>query len=173
MHAMVRALGLVPFLLLSVASARADAPSPSQELASDPAPPRPSLALTADGAAIILGDYAARLDVLAAPFVSLGVLVGASHRAASDDVLLEADATVWFLGRGLEGPFLSAIGGFAWAGPWAQEPGLTPRFGGQAGWQLQWESLAISLGGGAHAAFRATGEIVPEARVRAALGVLF
>jgi hypothetical protein len=174
MHAMLRAPQVIACLVLLVpASARGDAPAPTQALASDPAPARPSYALTADGGAILVGDYAARLDVLVVPALSIGVLAGASHRASTDDVLLEVDATLWFLGLGLDGPFLSAVAGLAWAGPWAAEGSITPRAGGQAGWQLTWDSLAISLGGGAHAALRADGEIVPEIRVRAALGVLF
>lgn len=173
MNAMLRLLALVSFLLLVPWPARADAPAPSQALRSDPEPPRPTIALTADAGAVIFGDYAVRLDVLLAPALSLGVSAGASHRAATDDALLEIDATLWCLGQGLEGAFVSAVVGLAWAGPWTQEPGITPRLGGQAGWQFLWESLAISLGGGAHAAFRGDGAILPEVRVRAALGVLF
>jgi hypothetical protein len=174
MSTMLRLLVAASFLAtVAPHTARADAPPPSQVLTSDPSAPRPSFALTADGAAIVLGDYAARLDVLLAPFVSIGLLAGASHRAASDDILLEGDGTLWLLCEGLEGPFVSGIVGLAWAGPWTQEPGVTPRLGGQAGWQFLWESLVISLGGGAHAAFRPDGVILPEVRVRAALGVLF
>jgi hypothetical protein len=174
MNAMLRALVLVSFLVsVGPHPARADAPPPSQVLASDPAPPKPSIALSADGAAIVLGDYAARLDLLVHPFVSVGLLAGASHRAATDDVLLEGNATLWLLGQGLEGPFVSAIAGLTWAGPWAQSTGITPRLGGECGWQFLWESMTIGLGGGAHVAIRADGAVVPEARARVALGVAF
>ncbi len=173
MHAMLRALALVSFLVASSVArsvAHADAPAPSQELASDPEPPRPSLGLSADGAAIVLGDYAARLDVLVLPALSLGGVLGASHRRASDDVLAELVASLWCLGQGLEGPFVSAAIGLAWAGPWNQAPGWTVRLGGDAGWQFVWSSLTLTLGAGAHAAVRDDATVAPEARVRVALG---
>jgi hypothetical protein len=172
MHAMLRALALVSFLA-STAVVHADAPAPSQALASDPEPPRPSLGLSADGAAILVGDYAARLDVLVLPALSIGGVIGASHRRATDDVLLELVASLWCLGEGLEGPFVSAAAGVAWGGPWNQAPSWSVRLGGDAGWQFLWQSLSITLGAGAHAAVRDDGAVVPEARLRVALGLVF
>lgn len=177
MNAIVRATALGSLLALvflaSSPPARADAPPPSQALTSDPEPPRPTLGLSADGAAIVLGDYAARLDVLVLPALSLGVTVGASHRRATDDVLLEAHGTLFFFGCGLEGPFVTALVGLAWAGPWNQEVGFVGRLGGEAGWQLLWESLSISLGAGAHAALTEANDPQPELRLRVALGLVF
>lgn len=171
------ALGLVSAGFLvgvwSPTPARADAPAPSQVLESDPAPPQPTYGLSADGAAIAMGDYAARLEVLLLPALSLGVSAGASRRRGTDDLLLELLPTLWCLGEGLEGPFVSAAAGLAWAGPWNQTTGWTLRLGGEAGWQFLWESLSISLGAGAHAAVSEDGRITPEVRLRGALGVVF
>lgn len=177
MAAILRASALVSLLVVAVACvpalAQADAPPPSQVLASDPEPPRPAYGLSADGAAIVLGDYAARLDVLVLPALSVGVLVGASHRSATDDLLLEVDLTLWCLGRGLEGPFVTAIVGAAWAGPWNQEASILARVGGEAGWQFLWQSLSIGLGAGAHVALGEAIDPRPEARARVALGIVF
>lgn len=175
MHPMLRALALAaPLATLAPARPlRADAPPPSQALASDPAPPRPSIGLSADGGAIALGDYAARLDVLVLPALSVGGQVGVSHRRDADDLLAELSLGLWCLGQGLEGPFATAIVGLAWAGPWAQEEGWTVRLGGELGWQFLWESLSITLGGGVHAAWWEDGRVLPEPRIRAALGFVF
>lgn len=176
MPAMLRAVLLVSLLATLHAptlTVQADAPTPSQALDSDPEPPRPAYGLSADGASIVLGDYAARLDVLALPALSLGLTVGASHRRSTDDVLFEGHVTLWCLGQGLEGPFVTAIVGLAWAGPWNQTPGFVGRLGGEAGWQVLWESLSISLGAGAHAALTDANDPQPELRLRVALGLVF
>jgi len=169
-----RALVLASLLpSLPCAPASADAPPPPQDLDTDPEPPRPTIGLGADAGAMIFGDYTVRLDVLLLPALSVGVTAGASRRSASDDVLAELALTLWCWGQGLEGPFLTAVAGIAWAGPWTQEPGATPRLGAEAGWQFRWDSLLIGVGGGVHAAFRADGVVVPEVRLRGVLGVLF
>lgn len=187
---MVRALLLLSSLAagsagLGAAPARADAPPPTQALASDPAPAGPALGLSADGAAMVLGDFAARLDLSVFPAFSVLITVGASRRASTDDVLLEAGATLWFLGRGLEGPHLSALVGGAWAGPWNESAGSETarrgpesavlRAGGEVGWQFLWGPVSISLAGGAHAALPLGGErgVGLEPRARAALGLVF
>ncbi len=176
MTAMLRTVRLVPSLLLlsaPVELAHADAPPPSQALASDPTPPRPSLGLSADAAAIVLGDYAARLDVVLVPALTGELTAGASRRRMSDDVLLEVGVSAWFLATALEGPHLTALVGLAWAGPWSQEESLVVRVGGEAGWQFLWETLSISLAAGAHVALDAEGEVGIEPRARAALGIVF
>lgn len=175
MPAILRARSVASLLLVLFAlpvGAHADAPAPSQALASDPEPGRPSLGLSADGAAIVLADYAARLDVSLVPALSVAVVAGASHRRATDDVLLELGATVWFLGIGLEGPHLTAMTGLAWAAPSGQEDSVVVRAGGEAGWQFLWETLTISLAAGAHAAVDPAGGVWIEPRARAALGIL-
>lgn len=150
-----------------------EGPAPSQALESDPQPAPPSYGLSADGAAIVFGDYAARFDGLVLPMLSLGVTLGVSQRAQRDDLLVEVLATLWFLGEGLEGPFLSALAGVSASGAWADPGGATGRLGGEAGWQLLWDSLAISIGAGCHAALEEGREVAPELRIRGALGVVF
>ncbi|MBN8614308.1 MAG: hypothetical protein J0L92_27155 [Deltaproteobacteria bacterium] len=169
----VRAVLLGSLLLLSPLDVLADAPPPSQSLASDPEPPRPQYGLSAEAASIPLGDYAARLDVLVVPALSLGLSAGASHRRATDDVLLEGNLTLWCLGVGLEGPFVTAVAGLAWAGPWNQTTGIVGRLGGEAGWQFLWQSLSIGLGAGVHAALTDANDPQPELRLRVALGLVF
>jgi hypothetical protein len=167
-------LWLLSVLLPLGASARAEAPAPSQALASDPDRPRPIVGLGVDGAAMILGDFAARLDVALVPALSAHLTLGVSRRLGTDDALLEAGLTAWVLGDGMEGPLVGAVVGLAWAGPWTGEDRLVVRAGGEAGWQFLWGSLSITLAGGAHAAFL-SGEgagPAPEARARAALGVV-
>jgi len=176
MPAILRVARLVPPLVLfwlAVASARADAPPPPQALASDPALPRPGLGLSADAAAVVLADYAARLDIVLVPALSAGLTAGASHRRSTDDVLLEVGLTAWFLATALEGPYLTALVGVAWAGPWSQDESLVLRAGGEAGWQFLWETLSISLGAGAHVAVDPSGGVGIEPRARAALGIVF
>jgi len=129
--------------------------------------------LSADGAAIVLGDYAARLDIVLVSALSAALSVGASHRRETNDVLLEVGLTAWIMGTGLEGPHLTALVGVAWAGPWSQEPSLVFRAGGEAGWQFLWETLSITLAAGAHAAADAAGGLGIEPRVRASLGIVF
>lgn len=174
MPVILRAALAVPLLLPCLPRpVLADAPPPSQALASDPAPPRPVVGLSADGAAIVLGDYAARLDLSVLPALSLTAIVGASHRRATDDVLVELGATLWPLGLGLEGPLVTTLLGLAWVGPWSQAEGAVLRCGGEAGWQFLWESLSISLAAGAYAAYDPpTGAWAPEPHARVALGLV-
>lgn len=178
MPAIVRAAPLLPLLcslwvIGPAASTRADAPPPSQALASDPERPRPSLGLSADGAAIVLGDYAARLELALVPAISLGLVAGASHRRGTDDVLIEVAVTLWPLGLGLEGPHATAVVGAAWAGPWSQAESVVLRLGAEAGWQFLWESVSITLAAGAHASHDpAAGAWSPEPRARVALGLV-
>ncbi len=168
-------LALTALALLSTSHAEAQAePEPSQALDTDPAPSPRGYGLGVDGAAIALGDYAARLDVLLAPALSLGVSLGASQREGRDALLVEALATLWCLGQGLEGPFVSALVGASGAGPWAGEvSGYVVRAGGEAGYQIVWEALTISLGAGAHATLAEGAEPSPALRLRAALGLVF
>lgn len=171
-----RPLPALPWLVLSLLAAppaRAEAPAPSQALASDPDAPRPAIGLGVDGAAMILGDFAARLDVALVPALSTHVSLGVSRRLGTDDALLEAGLTLWPLGDGMEGPLVGALVGVAWAGPWTGQERVVVRAGGEAGWQFLWGPLSITLAGGAHAALLpGEGGPTAEARARAALGVV-
>lgn len=159
-----------------------DALAPSQALGSDPEPHRPSLGLAVDGGAMLLGDFAASLDVSLLPALAWTVRAGASRREGSDDLLLETGATVFVLGRGLEGPWLAGLVGLGWAGPWNGDGVASwARAGAELGWQFLVGSVALDLGGGVQVAAPFAGlpvddgAVTPrvEPRVHASLGWVF
>ncbi|GAB4208096.1 MAG: hypothetical protein OHK0013_26290 [Sandaracinaceae bacterium] len=168
----------LPFLavLLAAAVAHAEPPPPSQALPSDPRPHGPSVGVGIDGAAMLLGDFAARVDVALAPVVSLGLAAGVARRAGTDDLLVEVGLSFWplagALGEGLEGLTLELVTGCAWSGPWTGQEGAAVRLGGELGWQLLWGPVALTLGGGAHATLgRGTPRLEP--RITGALGLVW
>lgn len=168
----LRGFAFALMLVFAPIMARADAPAPTQALETDPEPPGRVLGLSADVAAMLLGDFALRVDATVVPALSLGAVLGMSRRYGSDDLLVEAVTTAWFLGRALEGPHVSAVVGLAWSGPWSQRDVLAARAGGELGWQFLWDVVSITVGGGAHAVFR-DGGVAVEPRLRAALGLAF
>jgi hypothetical protein len=173
MHALLRGLVLGTFLASPSALAHAEPPPPSQALASDPRPRGPSVGLGVDGAAMILGDFAMRVDVVLDPAVSLHVAGGLARRTGTDDLLVETGLVAWplagVLGTGLEGLWVEAVVGCAWAGPWTGQERATLRLGGELGWQLRWGSVTLSLGAGAHATLGAGAPGI-EPRISGALG---
>lgn len=165
-------------LAVQPAGASADAPPPEQALATDPARPLPHLGASADAIGIVLGDYALRLEGAPDPWHALTVEIGLSRRHGGDALLLELGWSVFPLAIGLEGPFVHAAIGVAWAGAWNGEaPGARSmlRFGGELGWQFLWEDVSITLAAGATGFVElegggAQGALWPEPRGRIALG---
>lgn len=170
-------LSFALFFTLVAEPARAEAPPPSQALASDPGPPFPRIGLSVDGFAIAFADYGARVEWAPERWISTALVLGVSRRHGGDAALAELALTAWPLGWGLEGLFVSPAIGIAYAGPWNGEnveARTVGRFGGDVGWQFLWGDLSIALGAGATGFVDAgTGAIWVEPRGRIALGVTF
>lgn len=151
--------GPAPALALALAAlalgpgpTRADAPPPEQTLATDPGRPLPRLGISANGIGIALGDYALRVEATPDPWHAVVLSLGASRRHGGDALLVELGWTVWPMATGLDGFFVHAAAGLAWAGPWnggATGARSVLRFGGELGWQFLWEDLSFTLGAGA------------------------
>jgi hypothetical protein len=143
---------LAAAVVLAVFSrARADAPPPSQALATDPAPPAPRFGLSVDGIAIALADYVLQVDWAPASFLSLSLQAGASRRHGGDAACVGLGVGLWPMDDGLEGLFVAASVGLAWAGPWnGDAPGGRDvgRAAGEIGWQFLWEDLSFALAAG-------------------------
>lgn len=163
------------FTLLAATPARGDAPPPAQALPSDPGPPFPRVGLSADGAAIALGDYALRLDVAPERWLGMIAALGASRRHGGDAMLAEIGLGLWPLSRGLEGCWVAPVVGVTLAGPFDSAARSVLRFGGDVGWQFLWGDVSFALGAGAMglAALDGSGAVWVEPRLRASLGVVF
>lgn len=168
---------LLVFLLGLSAPAAADAPAPSQHLASDPGPPLPRLGVSANGIGIALADFALRLDWAPHAWSALYLELGESRRHGGDALLAEVGWTILPMAQGLEGFFVSLGVGIAWAGPWnGMDPNARSlgRAGGEVGWQFLWGDLSITLAAGATGFWTPDqGAVWAEPRGRVALGIVF
>jgi hypothetical protein len=172
-----RPIALAVALVLALSRrAGADAPPPSQELATDPAPPAPRLGVSADGIALALADYALRLDGSLLSYLSVSIQAGASRRHGGDAAYVGLGVGLWPLDEGLEGFFVAGSVGVAWAGPWnGDAPGARDvgRAEGELGWQFLWEDLSLTLAAGVSGFWAPEqGTSWAEPHGRAALGVV-
>lgn len=174
----MRSTSLVSFaFLLWAPAAHADAPPPSQALATDPEAPTPRVGLSADGIGVALADYALRVDWAPEPFHALTLLAGESRRHGGDTLLLAVGWSVWPMASGLDGFFVGASVGIAWAGPWnGDDPAARTvgRLEGELGWQFLWGELSITLAAGATGLWAPDqGGVWAEPHGRLALGIVF
>jgi hypothetical protein len=171
---------LISFLvLLSVASpalgqsspASPDADAPSQALRSDPAPPVPKIALTADPLAIYFGRYGFSFELAPRRLHSLWISPAWAHAGPREGLSLELGWHIWPLGRGLDGLFLGPVAGIATSrGPGRR---LALRGGAEAGYQAVWGALAVGLAVGVDYAWQRRGDELsrgPSLRVRLSFG---
>jgi hypothetical protein len=136
--------------------------------------------MSAEGIGLLLGDYALRLEGAPDAWYAVTLDLGLSRRHGGEALLVEVGGSVFPMAVGLEGFFVHAGAGIAWAGPWnggSAAARSVARFGGEVGWQFLWEDLSITLGAGATGLVEVSdgpgqGSVWAEPRGRVALGLV-
>lgn len=140
----------------AAAQARAEEDAASQSLDSDRDLAAWDIALTTDLLAPLSDGYGVRLEVAPARWLSLAASPTWLSAAGASGVALVVSAHAWPLAQGLDGPFVGphlTVARVEGSGAARVMLGV----GGEAGWQVVWEGLAVALSGTADWAARADG----------------
>jgi len=140
------------------ASAQDDSRPPSQALASDPAPPIPRLSATVDPVGAAFGEWTARLELAVLPAHAVFIEGGYRDGDLAAGIGIELGYHLFFVGDGLDGPFVGMGVGIAVTTDRAD----VSTYGAlEAGWQLALGPIALGLAGGveAHIAFAQDAEV--------------
>lgn len=153
------------------AQAQLESSAPSQSLPSDPAPPVPRIALTADPLALYLGHYGFAFAYAPTRWQSLWVAPSWTRSGNRRGLAVELGWHLWPLAHGLDGLFVGPVaragtsrgGGARW----------DARVGAELGYQVVWGGVALGIAAGAEYGWRRQGGPVdsgPSARLRLSLG---
>lgn len=164
-------LALAAIAPVHAARAQGDAAAPSQDLSSDPAPPVPRIALTADPLGLYLGHYGFGLELAPSRWHSLWLAPAWTRSGEERGLGLELGYHLWLLGRGLDGPFVGAVAA-AGTSRVATRP-FALRGGAEAGYQAAWGNVALGLAVGVEYHVRRVDDQIergPALRLRLAFG---
>lgn len=149
---MLRAAVLLLAVLVApsfaAAQSRADVDAPSQAVSTDGRVAHAWLSLRTDVVSPFLGAWGGTLDVAPLPWLSIGVTPTYVSRGSGTGLAADATLRVWPLGRGLDGLF---VGGVVSVLRTSLDDVATTALGAgaDAGWQLVWSGLTLTVSGGA------------------------
>jgi len=170
------ALALLSLPAAAAAQSRADVEAPTQAVSTDGALGHAWLSLRSDVVSPFLGVYGGTVELAPVAWLSVGVTPSYVSRDSGTGLSVDGTLRLWLLGKGLDGPFLGAMGGVVRTSlDGADTTGI--EVGGDAGWQIVWGSLTVTLSGGAAWTGVVDGEAQGiegwSARVRVELGATF
>jgi len=164
-------LGALSHPPTAAAQSTLESSAPSQALPTDPAPPVPRLAMTADPLALYFGHYGFAFAYAPTRTQSLWLAPAWTRRGNDSGLSLALGWHLWPMARGLDGVFLGPV---VTAGT-ARGAGAVwdARVGGELGYQAVWGGVALGVAVGAEYRWRRRGGSMARGaalRLRLSLG---